>query len=153
MPRHALFLAALAACAVSACSRQDPGLGDFGPHDAAGMTSSGAYPTEQRPDGTAYRWTNGDAIITLPARAGFAPKELDGTLEALTAVPVSVSVGGRELMRQGRAVGVISLKLDVSGIDFSQPQKIEIRTGTWKPNSKTDPRTLGVEIVQLEFKP
>ena len=133
------------------CGSRESYYGNFGPSDVSGATATGVYPTEQDTD--KFRWSKGDAIFALAPLSGDPPRTLFVRVAALNPVPITISIGGKQLVQSNLSIGRHSFFPSVESVDFTKGQNVEIKTGTWTPpkvNGFT--RTLGVEILNVELR-
>lgn len=125
---------------------------ELGTQAVPGVQLSGAYTVEHEPDGSAFRWTSGDASFQLPAIKDAQPQTLQLTIGTFVPTRLSVVVAGRELVHRSIAVGRYTIDSDVHTIDFRSPQSVRIKSDTWRPTTPTGyTRTLGVEVRGLKL--
>jgi hypothetical protein len=128
-----------------------------------GHIVGGLYAAEQSRGGRAARWTDGDALLFLPAGAAASAREHALTLRTL-GPPPQVADRGVSLEMNGRAIGDFtslpgaqeSVIAVPAGLLHSGLNELRIRSASWDPAriaSTTDTRTLGIMLESVRLEP
>ncbi|MGF9713244.1 hypothetical protein [Paenibacillus naphthalenovorans] len=124
----------------------------FGGTTVLGIKETGMLPQEHQPNGTPFRWTNGNAKYVVPISS--KPSRLK--LEILNASPkgtdLEVLIGGQTVHAGHFETSTKTFDIDISHIDLGKDLSIEIRSTTWKPSEilkNNDSRILGVAIKNI----
>jgi hypothetical protein len=118
-----------------------------------GVSASGLYATEWA--GTQpFRWSNGNARLSIPVDAAAPPSELSVTI-AMAANPDTVMTIAVDdcVLFEGVIQGAWSRTFPLRGCNIaSERMEVSIRS-TARPPANGDPRSLGVAIASVETAP
>jgi hypothetical protein len=109
--------------------------------------------TTQNPD-PSYRWTGGDCGVTLPV-----PRVGPVVLRVRLAVPEQTGVGG-VLSVNGVAVARLRPGADrwveapvpAKAIEGASSARVGFQSPVWVPNPLSDPRSLGMQVFEVQLK-
>jgi hypothetical protein len=121
----------------------------------------GFYPNEETA-GVTFRWTSGDAQVTLPGVGAGVPLKLHLQLHelrpaSLTPQPVAIALNGNPITLFTPTNDLASYDFDLPASDLRGDAVIDLRSDTFIPKdtlpNSTDERTLGlfVDQVKLEY--
>jgi hypothetical protein len=121
----------------------------------------GFYPNEETA-GVTFRWTSGDAQITLPGVGGGIPLKLHLQLHELrpaplTPQPVAIALNGAPITLFTPTTDLAAYDFDLPASDLRGDAVIDLRSDSFTPKdtlpNSTDERTLGlfVDQVKLEY--
>jgi hypothetical protein len=127
---------------------------EVGVSEAAGGLWSGVYVLETAPDGTPFRWTNGDAMLVLPAldRPATAADVLiaapnAGRLKISAKPPGSAS---STLLAAPAPTGAVRFHVP---LDHYEPGTVLTFQSTNRVTGTSDPRTLSVQLRSVRLLP
>jgi hypothetical protein len=114
--------------------------------------------------GVTFRWTSGEAQITLPGAGGGVPLKLHLQLHEFrpapfTAQPVIISLNGNKVTTFTPAADLAAYDFDLPASDWRGDAVIELRSDTFRPKdtlpNSTDERDLGlfVDQIKLDYGP
>jgi hypothetical protein len=120
----------------------------------------GFYPNEETA-GVTFRWTSGDAQITLPGVGGGVPLKLHLQLHELRPAPLAPQPVAIAL--NGNPVTLFTPTNDLAAYDFDLPASdlrgdavIDLRSDTFTPKdtlpNSTDERALGLFVDQIKLE-
>ena len=123
----------------------------------------GFYPPEET-FGITYRWTSGDAQVTLPGAGSGVPLKLHLQLHEfrpppLTPGPVLISLNGREVTSFTPTTELAAYDFDLPPSDLRGDAIIDLHSDTFRPKdalpNSTDQRDLGlfVDQIKLDYSP
>ncbi len=119
----------------------------------------GFYPNEETL-GVTYRWTSGDAQVTLPGVGGGVPLKLHLQLHEfrpapLSTQPVTLSLNGRMITSFTPANDLTAYDFELPASDLRGDAVLELRSDTFRPKdtlpNSTDERHLGLFIDQIKL--
>jgi hypothetical protein len=129
----------------------------------------GFYPFEFVDSNTVFRWTRGEALVTIPWPAATLDERADFCLELVVsggrapeaeAARLVVEAEGEELFREplDKAFEQRTLRLPVRALANRGSPQLEIRlaSSTWRPAEYSNPhdqRTLGVMVYSVRLLP
>ena len=130
----------------------------FGAYRLYGLPERGFYDTEFNPSGSPFRWTNGEAELSLPWSGQEPPKNLHVSLVSTgpRGTELTIKVNGQALITEhlnpGQWEGVIPLE----SIELQSPVKVELESTAWKPSEvipeSDDIRPLGVAVGLVQLR-
>jgi Gpi18-like mannosyltransferase len=111
--------------------------------------------------GVTFRWTSGDAQITLPGVGGGVPLKLHVQLHELRPAPlmpqpVTISLNGHLVTLFTPTADLAAYDFDLPVSDWRGDAVIELRSDTFRPQdtlpSSTDGRDLGLFVDQIKLE-
>ena len=120
----------------------------------------GFYPNEET-FGVTFRWTSGDAQITLPGVGGGVPLKLHLQLHEfrpapLTPQPVAISLNGNPVTLFTPTNDLAAYDFDLPASDLRGDAVIDLRSDTFTPKdtlpNSTDERALGLFVDQIKLE-
>ena len=129
----------------------------FGNRLHPSVRERGLYPPEPLPSGDTFRWTNGEAVLEVPAPDGFVAHRLEIRLAASAPQRLEVRVGGH-IVRSALTGGLDeTIVVPFPPAPCCGMQRIELRTPAWVPHERDpasgDTRLLGVPVKGLRLLP
>jgi len=127
---------------------------EVGVNEAAGGLWSGVYVLEKTPDGTPFRWTNGNAMMVLPALDRPATSA-DVSIAAPNAGTMTIAAerrgsGPSTLLTAPAPAGGVRFHVP---LDHYEPGTVLTFHSTNRVTGTSDPRTLSVEIRSFRLLP
>lgn len=129
----------------------------FGAYRVYGVPEEGFYDNEIHSSGVPFRWTNGQAKLTVP----WYGQKLSGSLlvSILITSPqgadVTIKANGQELYKGFVNQGPWEKNIQLNLNKLETPIKVEINSNSWKPSETIpgsgDQRQLGVAISSIRF--
>ncbi len=119
----------------------------------------GFYPNEETA-GVTFRWTSGDAQITLPGVGGGIPLKLHLQLHELrpaplTPRPVALSLNGNPVISFTPTNDLAAYDFDLPTSDLRGDAVLDLRSDTFTPKdtlpNSTDERALGLFVDQIKL--
>ena len=119
----------------------------------------GFYPNEETA-GVTFRWTSGEAQLTLPGVGGGVPLKLHLQLHEfrpapLSPKPVTISLNGRQVASFTPSRDLAAYDLDLPASDLRGDAVIDLRSDTFRPKDTlpdgTDERDLGLFVDQIRL--
>src|SRR5512143_2773935 len=119
----------------------------------------GFYPNEET-FGVTYRWTSGEAQVTLPGVGGGVPLKLHLQLHELRPAPLSpkpvvISLNSHEITAFTPTNDLAAYDFDLPASDLRGEAVIDLRSDTFRPKDalpdSTDERDLGLFVDQIKL--
>jgi hypothetical protein len=111
-------------------------------------------------DGVPYRWTDGNARLTIPIAREHLPTALalDLVVERPSGAKVEVRMDGRNVFAEQISPGGFSKVVNLEGSSFGGPQlTIDLASETFRPRltdpRSTDVRKIGVGVREIRLIP
>jgi hypothetical protein len=120
----------------------------------------GFYPNEETA-GVTFRWTSGEAQITLPGIGGGVPLKLHLQLHELRPAPlrpqpVAIALNGNPITLFTPANDLAAYDFDLPASDLRGDAVIDLRSDTFTPQdtlpNSTDERALGLFVDQIKLE-
>jgi hypothetical protein len=119
----------------------------------------GFYPNEETA-GVTFRWTSGDAQVTLPGVGSGVPLKLHLQLHELRPAPLSpkpvtISLNGQEVISFTPTNDLAAYDFDLPASDLRGDAVIDLHSDTFRPKdtlpNSTDERNLGLFVDQIKL--
>jgi hypothetical protein len=128
----------------------------YGAQRVFGVPEKGFYDTEVDPQGNIFRWTNGQAELTIPWFWVNPPKSLQVVILSNSYVSdISVKINNIKLIDEKLKPGSWEKVFSLDSYNLKSPIKVEIDSNSWKPSDfisgSNDQRQLGVAVSSIKF--
>lgn len=123
-----------------------------GGQEILGVSEVGFYSTSSGPEEHPQRWTNGNATLWFPLKAGVQANFLDVQIinTAPSGTDLAIFANGLMLFSGHVGPGPSSAHLDLSRVPVGRELEVSLKSGTFVPKNvipgSQDPRSLGVLV-------